>query len=124
MSGSSLSVASRRSTARRVSSSEAFCGRFRSTRISGRSEDGKNWFCTKRMLNTASTKHSTVMPMAHQRLRMHHNSPPLNALPIRPGSPSWGFTLVLRMCTPITGANRTATTHDTSIAQAITANRV
>src|SRR3546814_2959220 len=37
------------STALRVSSIEAFCGRFKSTRISGRSEDGKNWFCTKRM---------------------------------------------------------------------------
>ena len=32
--------------------------------------------------------------------------------------------MALRICTPITGANSTATTHDTSIATAITANRV
>ncbi|MNI37833.1 hypothetical protein D3C73_919470 [compost metagenome] len=35
-----------------------------------------------------------------------------------------GLTLALRMCTPITGANNTATIHDTSIATAMTANSV
>ncbi|MNT25480.1 hypothetical protein D3C72_1609990 [compost metagenome] len=112
------------STALRVSSIEAFCGKLRSTRISGRSEDGKNWFCTKRMQNTASTNSSTVPMMVSQRLRMHHSRLCSNALPTRPGSSLCGLTLVLRICTPSTGANRTATTQDTNKAAAITANKV
>ncbi len=76
------------------------------------------------MQNTEATNSSTVMPMAHQRLRMAHSRPPLKARPIRPGSSEWGLTLVLRMWMPITGANSTATIHDTSMATAITANRV
>ncbi|MNI85255.1 hypothetical protein D3C73_1422300 [compost metagenome] len=43
---------------------------------------------------------------------------------MRPGSAECGLTLVLRMCTPITGANSTATIHDTIMATAITANKV
>src|SRR3546814_4817235 len=76
------------------------------------------------MQNTDNTNSSTVMPMAHQRLRIDHSKPPLNARPIRPGPLLWGLTLVLRVCTPITGANSTATIHDTSIATAMTAHRV
>ncbi|MNJ65019.1 hypothetical protein D3C77_610110 [compost metagenome] len=76
------------------------------------------------MQNTASTNSNTVPMMVSQRLRMHHNRLPSNALPTRPGSSLCGFTLVLRMCTPSTGANSTATTQDTSNAAAITANRV
>ena len=55
---------------------------------------------------------------------MAQNMLALNARPMRPGSAECGFTSALRMCTAITGANSTATTHDTSIATAITANRV
>ncbi|MNR52166.1 hypothetical protein D3C85_1719550 [compost metagenome] len=75
MSGSSLSVASSLSTALRVSAIEAFCGRLRSTRISGLSEDGKNWFCTNCMENTDAANSARVMPMAHQRLRMAQSMP-------------------------------------------------
>ncbi|MCY1180114.1 hypothetical protein D9M73_205420 [compost metagenome] len=108
----------------RVSSSEAFCGRFRSTRISGRSDAGKNWFCTKRMENTAKANNRTVRIMAVQALRMHQSNPLLKALPMRPGSSAWGLTSLLRICTPSTGANSTATIHETIMATAITANRV
>ncbi|MNE97274.1 hypothetical protein D3C80_1955930 [compost metagenome] len=109
----------------RVSSIEAFCGRLRSTRISGRSEEGKNWFCTKRSQKIASTNNSTVPMMVNQRLRMHHSKPFPKALPTRPGSASWALSLLLlRICTPNTGAKNTATTQDTISATAITANRV
>ncbi|MNN55411.1 hypothetical protein D3C81_1702840 [compost metagenome] len=117
-------LASSRSTTLRVSSMEAFCGRLRSTRISGRSDEGKNWFCTNRSQKIASANSNTVPMMVSQRLRMHHSRPPSNALPIRPGSASCGLTLLLRICTPSTGAKNTATTHDTISATAITANRV
>jgi len=60
-----------------------------------------------------------------QRWRMHHTSPPSNALPTRPGSASWALSLLLlRMCTPSTGAKNTATIHDTNKATAMTANKV
>jgi len=76
------------------------------------------------MPNTAITNISTVAPMVHQRLRMHHSRPLLKTWARRPGVSDLGLTLALRICTPSTGANSTATTHDTSIATAITANRV
>ena len=55
---------------------------------------------------------------------MHHSSAVSKAWARRPGFSGLGLTLALRICTPSTGANSTATTHDTSIATAITANRV
>ncbi|MCY1421520.1 hypothetical protein D9M71_371780 [compost metagenome] len=109
----------------RVSSIEAFCGKLRSTRISGRSDAGKNWFCTKRSQKIAKANSSTVPMMVSQRLRMHHSKPCSKARPTRPGSASWALSLeLLRMCTPSTGAKNTATTHDTISATAITANSV
>ena len=71
-----------------------------------------------------NTNISTVAPMVHQRLRMHHNKPVSKAWANRPGFSGLGLTLALRICTPRTGANKTATTQETNIATAITANRV
>ncbi|MNF77309.1 hypothetical protein D3C84_594500 [compost metagenome] len=76
------------------------------------------------MQNNASTNSKMVPMMVSQRWRMHHSRLCSNALPTRPGSSLCGLTLALRMCTPNTGANTTATTQDTSKAAAITANSV
>ncbi|MCY1385212.1 hypothetical protein D9M69_735620 [compost metagenome] len=76
------------------------------------------------MQNNASTNNNTVPMMVTQRWRTHHSRLCSKALPTRPGSASWALALVLRICTPSTGANITATTQDTSKAAAITANKV
>ncbi|VVO34918.1 hypothetical protein PS689_05305 [Pseudomonas fluorescens] len=67
-------------------------------------------------------KISVVMPITHQRCSSALTSARLNPRIQRPGAACTAETL--SRCTPISGANSTATSHDSSSATAITANMV
>ncbi|SST11066.1 Uncharacterised protein [Acinetobacter baumannii] len=125
MSSSSFSVASRRSITALVSWMLLFCGRLRSTSSSGRSEDGKNWCWTNFIRNSDTPNSSAVRKMVVQRRRIARCSRLSKRSAMRPFFCSDLCLRVFgRMCTAITGANSTATIHDSSRATAITANRV
>src|SRR4249920_1072694 len=92
---------------------EAFCGRLRSTRSSGRSDDGKNcrWIsgsarkaAAKRTSVTAIVSHRICIAVT-RRLRYHRNT--------RPGSGSRFVGDEARMATHSSGAKTTATNQDT-----------
>src|SRR5262249_7033714 len=92
---------------------DAFCGRLRSTRRSGRSEDGKNCGGTSGTARKDATNSRGVTAIVSHRPRIavvrkarYHR----NILPGPAFCAAWGG---LRITTPNSGANTTATNHDT-----------
>ncbi len=65
---------------------------------------------------------SNVMPITHQRCSRVLTSRPLKPRIQRPGAACGADAL--RICTPISGANSTATSQDSNRATAMTANMV
>src|SRR6476620_444716 len=100
---------------------EAFCGKGRSTRSSGRSEDGKNWLGIRGTAKIEATNSANargivshlahIAPVSRRRYSLRRN-------PSFVSVDFGGF----RMRTPSSGAKRTATNQDTTSAIATTAN--
>ncbi len=122
ISGSPFRASSNRSICALVSLMLAFCGRVMSTSTSGRSEAGKNCCWTWPMPTMAAPSRPTQEATVTQRKRIAGSSRARKPLSRRLGLSWWPFMAFGRILTPMSGANRTATTQETRSEAAITTN--
>src|SRR5271165_2837862 len=102
---------------------DAFCGSERSTRSSGRSDDGKNCRGISGNARNAATNIAIVSAIVSQRTRMANPKKLRKVRNTRRGSELPPAAGGLRIPAPSTGAKMTATNQDAISAIATTANK-
>src|SRR5215471_1894620 len=123
-SGSSLRTSSILRATVSLAKIDEFCGSAMSTSNSGRSEDGKNWLGMSRIANIDAINMASVAASVSHLARSAQVRNERYVLKTQPGSDDFAALGGLRMATPRSGANRTATNHDAISAMVTTAKSV
>ena len=116
-------MASNRCEMRLVSIMELPCRNVMSTISSGRSDEGKNCFGTRGSAASESTKASSVVPTIFLGCRMAHKRARWKSSAVLPALALCACRCSFSTFTPMSGANSTATNHETIRAMHTTAKR-